>query len=83
MGMRLDYESGKTVIGHRVSLVGQQDGHAPGMLATLVAAYPAFAEVKPRGHGKTERLPWEMLRYASGANRLLRALGRAPRRGKL
>lgn len=60
MGDVLDYERGKLCIGRKVKH-NRPDGRGSGnggCVATLKAAFPRYAKVRPASHGRDEMVPW-------------------------
>lgn len=58
MGDILDFERGKLCIGRKVKLTGKRKDGRGWHVATLKAAFPRYAKVRPAGHGHDELVPW-------------------------
>lgn len=79
MGIALDYETGRLVVGHYVKCSREeQRGHKEHHnVAVLVAAFPDYAVIKPFCHGgRHEHVSWRCLTYCASAN------GKVDRRAK-
>lgn len=73
MGMTLDYETGKKVVGHWVRWRGRKGHGSSWVPSRLVEAHEGYAVVHPTNHNHTERAQWADVKYSLKLNQIRRS----------